>query len=154
LYFQNWSTTPFVLNTTHSDTYGSYLTPSAVSPFSDGYNGPLVSGEKDFALVTEGGSAIATGSLSSTGFITNNLYDNGVNSQKKYRLRLYDNTVDASGAPGNYSETAFYAVRDNTPPNMLSTDTDRKFAVEKLLKFDNSTTAWDKTTPTYDPETP
>lgn len=87
-----------------------------------------------------------------------NLINNTENTQAKYRLRLYDNTVDASGQPGNYSETAFYVARDNTLPNMggnglAATKTD---AIERIMKFDTSITAWDKTTttPLYNPETP
>lgn len=78
------------------------------------------------------------------------------NSQKKYRLRLYDNTVDASGAPGNYSETAFYAVRDNMAPNMGGNGlagTDMNLAVEKILSFPDSDTVYDKTTTGYNPQT-
>ena len=49
---------------------------------------------------------------------TATLIANDPNSQKNYRLRLYDNSVDQSGSLGNYSETAFYVARDNTAPNM------------------------------------
>jgi len=67
------------------------------------------------------------------------------NSQKKYKIRAYDNTVWRwwNKTP-NYSEVIFYAVRDNTRPNMISGDTDSKIWIQKLLKFDdNTTTVWD-----------
>lgn len=69
-----------------------------------------------------------------------------MDSQKKYRLRLYDNTVDAAGNTGNYSETAFYAVRDNTPPNMGGNGlagVSFTAAAEMLLSFGDGRTVYD-----------
>lgn len=42
-YFKNSDTTPFVLNSVYSDTYGGYLTSSATPSVTDGYSGPLTS---------------------------------------------------------------------------------------------------------------
>jgi hypothetical protein len=143
----------FTLNETDSDEYGSYLQSTASSLLPDWYTWPLTSGTTQYALVPWT-SAVAGTAQASTAFTHSDLTANaGLNSYSPYRLRLYDNTVDALGQPGNYSETAFYAVRDNTPPNMLAGATDTKAAIEKLLSFDaaGSTTVWDQTTPGYDP---
>ena len=156
-YFQNPDTTSFLLNTTHSDTYGTHLAATATPSVIGGYAGPLTSGEKNFALMPETGTVpLASKPGLATDFTNVNLVSNAsLNSQSKYRLRLYDNTVDASGNAGNYSETAFYAVRDNTAPNMLAAAIDKKPAIEKLLGFNATTTVWDTTTtnPLYAPET-
>ena len=157
-YFKNLDTTPFTLNNTRSDTYSSYLTATATSPLIGGYSGPLVSGEKKFELVTEDGIAIEAKTGLASDFSTVKLIDNGENTQKKYRLRLYDNTVDPSGSArtGNYSETAFYAVRDNTKPNMGGNGlagTDTNLAIEKILYFPDNDTVYDKTITNYNPQT-
>lgn len=54
---------------------------------------------------------------------------------------------------GNYSETAFYAVRDNTPPNLGGNGlaVDATGAVESVLKFPDNDTVYDTTTPAYNP---
>jgi hypothetical protein len=88
---------------------------------------------------------------------TSQLIDNSLtNSQKYYRLRLYDDTVGSDGlaSSGNYSETAFYVVRDNTKPNMGGNSlagTDVVKASESLLKFSDNDTVYDTTTTAYDP---
>ncbi len=65
------------------------------------------------------------------------------NSQWKFIVRIYDNTIWKNGWKANYSELVFYAVRDNTKPNMAS-GIDEKSAIEKLLTFENGwTTVWD-----------
>lgn len=115
-----------------------------------------MSGEKNFELVTEGGIAVATKTGLASDFTNANLTDNNENTQKKYRLRLYDNTVDSSGGArtGNYSETAFYAVRDNTKPNMGGNGlagADTNLAIEKLLSFPDNDTVYDKTITSYNP---
>lgn len=151
-YFQNnttgaGSSSPFVANTAYSDSYNSYLTPTGASPIVGGYNGPLVSGEKGFQLLDESNTAIGTVGGLGGAYTTANLISNGANAQKKYKLRLYDNTVDMSGGSGNYSETAFYAVRDNVAPNMGGNGlagTDLRAASELLLGFPDAT-AYDKT---------
>lgn len=169
-YFQNTlsgsgANAPFTVNTNYSDTYGTYLAATAASPLSDGYNGSLVAGEKHFQLLTQAGSPTSLTSNKpglSADFSTADLSDNGdttgQNTQKTYRLRLYDNTVgpDSSVDSGNYSETAFYAVRDNTAPNMKNGDlaSTEKKAAESLLKFPDTLspdTVYDTTTAGYNP---
>ncbi len=158
-YFRFTDLNTFTLNVLSSDTYGAYLDNVASSnPLPDGYTGSLISGvSSNYALVTSASvvSPLTGIPTPSNALLTSNP---GWNSQSTYRLRLYDNTVDAWGLPAswNYSETAFYAVRDNTPPNRLVSESDNKLAIERLLRFgDNLTTVWDKTTtnPTaYNPE--
>lgn len=151
-YFQNnvsglGASSAFTANTSYSDDYSGFLIPSATSPIAGGYSGPLISGAKGFQLLAEDGSPLTTPSSSLTAaYTTANLLSNGANTQKKYRLRLYDNTINAAGATGNYSETAFYAVRDNMSPNMggnglAANATD---ASEMLLSFADAT-VYDKT---------
>lgn len=156
-YFKDFDGLTSRLNALHSDSYFNYLTANASSPFPDGYSGPIISDEKEFKLIA-GNAEIATLGLSITNFKNTDLLNNiAENSQSKYKLRLYDKTVDKNGDSGNYSETAFYVVRDNTLPNMGANGlaTTKTGAIEQILKFDTTTTAWDTTTasPVYEPET-
>lgn len=152
-YFQNTTTglganSDFTPNTAFSDTYGTYLTASASSPIVGGYSGPLVADVKNFQLLTADGSPLKNLPGTTVSLKTSDLQDNSLeNSQKMYRLRLYDNTVDSSGATGNYSETAFYVVRDNTAPNMGGNGlaSTAEGASESLLSFADGQTVFDKT---------
>lgn len=151
-YYQNHTAgvganSPFSTNTAYSDSYGGYMTPSATSPVPGGYSGPLVAGERGFQLITEGGSPVTTIGGLSTAYSTANLTDNLTNTQKKYRLRLYDNSVSDGGTTGNYSETAFYVARDNVSPNMGGNGlgTTLRDASEMLLSFADNQTVYDQT---------
>lgn len=161
-YFQNTTTglganSPFTASVSYSDTYSSYL--SAGATFSDGAaSGDLTAGENKFQLLTSDSIPQADIPLGGTlALTTANLVSNAQNTQEKYRLRLYDNTVgpDGTANSGNYSETAFYAVRDNTAPNVggngLALDVNT--AIESVLKFPDNDTVYDKTTPGYNPST-
>ncbi len=93
----------------------------------------------------------------STAQLTDNGDSTGQNTQKIYKLRLYDKTVGPDGSPfsGNYSETAFYAVRDNKKPNMGDNGLapSERGAMEKLLSFADGETVYDQTAyPSYVPE--
>ncbi len=141
------ASSPFVINTLYSDSYYDYLTPTGTSPVVWGYSGPLISGEQWFQLVDEANTPIGSiGSLAGA-FTTANLVSNAENSQKKYKLRLFDKSVDQTGAPGNYSETAFYVISDNVAPNLGGNGlagTDQWAASEMLIGFSDGT-AYDKT---------
>lgn len=146
----------FTINTQYDDTHGTYFANSGDSMLVDGYRGALTSGAQHYRLVAEDGSAPSLNSNKSdlnASFSTADLLNNGdttgQNSQKRYRLRIYDNTVDPSGSldSGNYSETAFYAARDNTPPNMGGNGlagTDTNSAIEKILSFPDNDTVYDR----------
>lgn len=154
-YFQNnlsglGANSPFNIVTSQSDNYNGYLKPSVTTPLTDGYNGTLVSGEKHFELLTSDGISQWKGSDLSVGLSTLKLVSNDTNTQKYYRLRLYDTTVDSGDLidSGNYSETAFYAVRDNVSPNMGGNSlagTDTTKAMETILQFPDNDTVYDKT---------
>ena len=143
----------FTINTTYSDSYDGFLVPSIASSPTDSYPiGDLESGVNGFQLLPETGNTSVSGApVMSTEYATSNLSTNNPNTQQKYRLRLYDKSVSPTGIAnsGNYSETAFYAVRDNTPPNwggngLAGTGSNAPIlAGEMLLKFDDSTTVYD-----------
>lgn len=124
--------------------------------YSDTYNGSLLwwtnylAWEKDFELLEETwNNPLKSNILLTTNIslVTWDFWAHPDNTQKKYRLRLYDKTTPKSWGKPNYSEVIFYAVKDNTPPNMTKADLSqsaRELAIQKSLKFsDNSTTAWD-----------
>ncbi len=141
MYFKWWNTAndlanhPFQLKVTYSDKYGSHMN-------------WYLSEEKNFSLHKENGDVIKEWialwnilSLSTADLQSNN----SLNSQAKYKLRLYDKTVgkDTNKRP-NYSEIIFYAVRDNTKPNMwVGLATTETEAIKKLLKFDENNHVWD-----------
>ncbi len=149
-YFKNQlATEPFTINTNASDSYfdpvmnTEFLDTSATSNM-DGYTTDLVSGMNGFELTDASGLPLAPKS-SSTTYTTDKLTSNGQNTQKNYRLRLYDNSVTSTGGLGNYSETAFYAVRDNTPPNIGGNNlaTNETGAAERLLSYMDDVTVYD-----------
>ncbi len=152
-YFQNnlsgdGANSPFAANLNYSDNYNGFLTQTAT--MSDGTNTSLVAGEKKFQLLTADSLPTGLGDVPagpSMAASTANLIDNNVNGQKDYRIRLYDDTFDQNGNSGNYAETAFYAVRDNTPPNMGGNGLapDVQTAIDTTLKFPDAETVFDKT---------
>ncbi len=136
----DWAWKPFNLNVTYSDNYNSYLK----------WWTTLVSWvDKPFALMPETWNIPIKSNISLwtvAWLVTSDLTSNSdINSQKKYRLRLYDNSTWKNWWDSNFSEITFYAVRDNTAPNMwwnglASTSNE---ASQRALKFDSSTTVWD-----------
>lgn len=69
-------------------------------------------------------------------------------SQWQFKLRFYDSTIGRSGPTNsNFSEVVFYAVRDNTPPNLTNTNkniiTNQVAARRDLLQFVSWTHVWD-----------
>lgn len=141
VYFRDIANHPFKLNLKYDDTYSWHMT----------WWLEYISGVKNFDLMPETWDIpLKTGISLSTAIsiMTNELEKSGVNthpenSQKKYRLRLYDNTEGKDGWKSNYSEVVFYAVRDNTKPNMLAGSSDTSSAIQKLVWFTSNTTAWD-----------
>lgn len=136
MYFKDLDLHPFKLNVSYDDTYWSYM------------KGDYLSGPKDFDLMSETGDTVIKSNIPLTtavDLMTKDLKDNTENSQKKYRLRLYDNTEGKDGWKSNYSEVVFYAVRDNTKPNMgwngLASNIDD--ALFMTLRFDATNTVWD-----------
>lgn len=151
IYFQNTTSgvganTPFNLALSMSDTFDGYLLPNGAGT---SYSGPLVAGLLDMELRDEAGSASLGVVPLSGDMTTGRLVNNVVNGQSKYRLRLFDKSVDVSGAikSGNYSEAAFYAVRDNTEPNIGGNGGEATLAAayERLLQFPDNATVYDKT---------
>ncbi|MBW7955064.1 hypothetical protein H3C61_04600 [Candidatus Gracilibacteria bacterium] len=104
-----------------------------------------VSGIKNYELYDSNHNLKST--LSSLSSLTTSNLGLGNNSQGNFIVRVYDNTTGkagVNGGKGNYSEIAFYAVRDNTPPNMGNNlASNEQDAIKKLLGFNLSTTAWD-----------
>lgn len=162
LYFQNhtswsWSAQPFSLNLNYSDNYNWALE----------WWTEYISDVSKFELFDDQVSNIfpITSSITlwtSPELLTSFLINNNDNTQKKYRLRLYDNTVWNWATPKpNYSEVVFYAVKDNTPPNMWwnSLAATYIWAVENVLKYWDWNTVFDKNafnslvTASYDPIT-
>lgn len=131
------------LNILYSDDYSGYMAPTGSSTIVGGYSGPLIAGGKKIAFVNGATSMDVT--LGTSPVISTTGMDNAVNTQKVYKLRLYDRSVDRTGS-GNYSETAFYSIRDNTAPNrgigLAANDTD---AERLLLAFDDNQTVYDTT---------
>ncbi len=69
------------------------------------------------------------------------------NSQWNFIVRAYDNTTWKTWVnwwKANYSEVVFYAVKDNTPPNMWNNlASNESDAIKKLLWFSPFITTWD-----------
>lgn len=149
VYFRNqWDKADFEVDLKYSDNYDNYFA----------WWNNLVAWEENFALYSETW-AMLSGSISlwnAVKLTTEDLKTNWPNTQQKYKLRLYDKTVWKNSSPGNYSEIAFYVVRDNLAPNRWwnSWELTDTLAAERILKFDPTTTVWDKliTTSTYDPQ--
>jgi hypothetical protein len=145
LYFRNpGDNAAFTVHTKSSDDYEGFLTASS-------YLGNLVSGTRKVMLLASDGTPIAdnlgTGNVSLS---TANLIANGLNSQKTYILRIYDNTYgrDGSQNSGNYSEAAFRVIRDNTAPNMGGNGlagTDPAVAQRDMIKFADDESVYDPT---------
>lgn len=137
MYFKDLSNHSFQLNVSYSDNYNWVLK----------WWTSRVSGEKNFSLLPETWNTPIKSNISLSNLpqlLTQDLTSNNtLNSQKKYRLRLYDKTVWRNWWDSNYSEIVFYAVRDNTAPNMLAGSSDTSSAIQKLVWFTSNTTAWD-----------
>jgi hypothetical protein len=152
IYFQNTTTgtganTAFNIGLNTSDSYNGYLTATAAW---GGYSGPLISDLLRMELRDEAGTAPMDTVPFSGDLTTARLINNNVNGQSKYRLRLYDKSVSSNNwslESGNYSETAFYAVRDNTPPNMGGNGWESTLvgAYERLLQFPGNVPVYDAT---------
>lgn len=138
IYFRDQATNSdntFTINLEYDDSYLNNLYPSYISD------------ERwwTIELLNEDGSTIlATRPViwNTVTFNTNDLKNNITpNSQAVYRLRAYDNA-------GNYSETAFYAVRDNTPPWLVngSDSSSQLLAMKNMFRFPDSNWMMDITT--------
>lgn len=137
MYFKDLNSThTFQLNVSYSDNYDWYLV---------GWT-QYIAREKEFELLPEiWDTPLKTGiSLWWTiTLATSDLVGQPENSQRKYRLRIYDNSVWKTWWKSNYSEIIFYAVRDNTKPNMWwnGLATTSKDASYKVLKFSHSSSS-------------
>ncbi len=136
----------FQLNVDYSDSYWTHME----------WWTNYLSDTKNFSFHKENGDLILSW-IANNNTVTLNTANltsnNSTNSQAIYKLRLYDNTIWRWKSQNlnwliqwaNYSEIIFYAVRDNTKPNMWwnwldSTDAN---AIRRLLKFDTNTHVWD-----------
>lgn len=83
----------------------------------------------------------------SINFLNTTYLNNASNTQKFYKVRLYDRTEWkwASWKP-NYSEVIFYAIKDNTAPNRDSAwSISERTAILNLLSFPDNNTVFDTT---------
>lgn len=138
VYFKELAAHPFNINVTYDDAYNGHMQ----------WWASYTAWADKFDLLPETGDTALKSNISLTNAVsvmTQELIGHSENSQKKYRLRLYDKTLGKSWGKSNYSEIIFYAVRDNTKPNrwtgLASTDID---AIKRLVKFEWNTTAWDE----------
>lgn len=137
VYFKDLDAHPFSVNVTYDDAYNGHMQ----------WWASYTAWADKFDLLPETGDTALKSNISLTNAVsvmTNELTGHSTNSQKKYRLRLYDKTLGKSWGKPNYSEIIFYAVRDNTKPNrwtgLASSDIE---AIKRLVKFDSNTSAWD-----------